>query len=486
MPDNTNNKSSMPLYSRFAYAFGAFGHDFLYFAISLYLINFISTNLINTGSSEMNSFMVSSITIIMMALGIIEMFFDPLIGNIIDRTKTRWGHFRPWIVIGGFVSSIVLCIMFTDLGGMTNYQSPMYNPYLYLVIFGFMYFILGVFFSFSDISFWSMLPALSLDSKQREKNATFARVGSTFGDSLIGVVVMPIVLFFSLDKASAAGDVTGWFWFGFIVMSLSLVTIIVVAVFTKEKEDPLRENKEETKGIAEIFKVVFKNRQLFWTAVGYVLYCIAVCTVNALELFYFQYIMDYKEGFSILQTINMFVGVMSVFAFPVIMLKFKRKHLFYCCICSMLCGLALFSIAGQQLSFVLIAAELFFIPQPLVFLVVLMTITDSVEYGQLMLGHRDESLTLSIRPLCDKLGGALGNGIVGQTAIAAGMISGASAASITAEGIFAFKILMFAFPALLLLVSLFIFAKKVQLTEEMHSSIINMLNIVWNKDSSSK
>ncbi|MCE2138971.1 lactose permease, partial [Streptococcus thermophilus] len=72
----------------------------------------------------------------------------------------------------------------------------------------------------------------------------------------------------------------------------------------------------------------------------------------------------------------------------------------------------MFAFAGQSLPMILTAAVLFYIPQPLIFLVVLMVLSDSVEYGQLKFGHRDESLTLSVRPLLDKLGGAISNGVV--------------------------------------------------------------------------
>lgn len=181
------------------------------------------------------------------------------------------------------------------------------------------------------------------------------------------------------------------------------------------------------------------------------------------------------EGFSILQTINMFVGVVSVFVFPVLTKIFKRKKVFVFCFTSMLIGLVVFAFAGDNLAVVLIAAELFFIPQPIVWLVVLMTITDSVEYGQLVTGHRDESLTLSLRPLCDKFGSAISNGIVGQTAIIAGMTAGASGATLTASGIFAFKILMFLVPGIILLIAAFVYLKKVKLDEKMHSEILEKL-----------
>lgn len=110
-----------------------------------------------------------------------------------------------------------------------------------------------------------------------------------------------------------------------------------------------------------------------------------------------------------------------------------------------------------------------------------MVITDSVEYGQLKLGHRDESLALSVRPLIDKFGGAVSNGVVGQIAIMAGMTTGATASSITAAGKLNFKIMMFAVPAVMLVIAILIFASKVILSEKKHAEIVAELEKTWGK-----
>ncbi len=270
-------------------------------------------------------------------------------------------------------------------------------------------------------------------------------------------------------------------WFGIIIAAVSILSVIVVGAFTKEKESAIRENKEDTKGIKEVFKVLVKNDQLMWTALSYILYCVGIYVVNSLELYYFQYIIGYAEGFSILQAINMVVGIFSVFAFPVLAQLFKRKNVFGLCFLSLLAGLAVFWFAGSNMVLVIIAAELFFIPQPIIWLVVLMTITDSVEYGQLKTGHRDESLTLSLRPLCDKFGSAISNGIVGQTAVLAGMTSGATSAALTAGDVFSFKIFMIIIPAAILIIAGFVYLFKVKLNEEMHKEIIQKLKKTWPK-----
>lgn len=112
-----------------------------------------------------------------------------------------------------------------------------------------------------------------------------------------------------------------------------------------------------------------------------------------------------------------------------------------------------------------------------------MTITDSVEYGQLKTGHRDESLTLSLRPLCDKFGSAISNGIVGQTAVLAGMTSGATSAALTAGDVFSFKIFMIILPAVILIIAGLVYLFKVKLNEEMHKEIIQKLKKTWPKES---
>lgn len=369
--------------SRISYAFGAFGHDIFYATLSTYFITFITSHLFNTGDAAQNNRMVLYITQIIAGLRIVELVIDPFIGNMIDNTKTRWGKFKPWVVAGGTISSIALLILFTDMGGLNKT-----NPVLYLIIFAFIYITMDIFYSFKDIGFWSMVPALSFSSEEREKTATFARIGSTIGANIVGVVIMPIVLFFSLNRNGGAGDNRGWFWFAFIVALLGVLTVLAVAFGTHEIESDLRKNTEKT-GFKDVLKVLTKNDQLMAISLSYVLYTTGISILNASELYYFTYILGHAAQFSILGTINTVVGLLSVSLFPKLAGKLNRRNLFFACIAVMLCGIGLFSVAGTSLALVLVAAELFFIPQPLVFLVVLMIITDCVEYGQWKLGHRD-------------------------------------------------------------------------------------------------
>ncbi|WP_267201979.1 glycoside-pentoside-hexuronide (GPH):cation symporter [Limosilactobacillus kribbianus] len=473
--DNSSKSTEHVGRARFAYSMGAFGHDAFYALLSTYFIMFVTGHLFNSGNKAFNDHMVLIVTTIIAVLRIIELLIDPMIGNAIDRTNTKWGKFKPWVVGGGIISAVILAALFTNLGGL-NVKSP----YLYLVLFAVLYIIMDIFYSFNDVGFWSMLPALSFNSHERDKIATFARVGSTAGAQIVTLVIMPVVLFFSVHQNGGTGDDRGWFIFAAIVAAVAAITAIGVGLGTHEQKSLLRENKEQTK-LKDVFKILIKNDQLFSIAMSYLFYTTGITLVNSMETYYFTYILGDSRALSILGGLNTIVGIISVLTFPLFTNKISRRKLFYGAVALLAVGLLIFAFAGQSLVLVLIGAELFFIPQPLVFLVVLMTITDSVEYGQLKLGHRDESLTLSVRPLLDKFAGAVSGWIIGPTAIAAGMTAGATAKTLTASGIMKFKMVMFLAPAIMIIISVLIFAKKVKLDEKMHAKIVAELEQTWGK-----
>ena len=461
---------------RVAYACGTFGHDIFYMMLGSYFMIFVTSNLFNSPDAEgklQDAYMIGVVTTIILVLRVGELLIDPFIGNMIDKTKTRWGKFKPWVLVGGVVGAICLAILFTDFGG-----SAMTNPMMYLIGFAVVYLIMDVFYSAKDVAIWSMIPALSFDSREREITATYARIGSVFGAQLVTVMVMPLVLFFSINQNGGAGDPRGWFAFACIGGALSVIGAIILGIGTKEQQSALRENKEET-GFSDVFKVLAQNDQLMWIAFTYLIYGLGANIVNNFNLYYFIYILGDSTQFSFLGIINVVIGLAAVALFPTLTKKFSRRGLFFVSISIMIIGLICYAFAGKSVMMTLFAAGLFALPQPLVFLVVLMTITDTVEYGQLKLGHRDEALVLCVRPLIDKLSGAITSAMVGYTAVWVGMVSGATADSISAEGVFNFKMIMFAAPVVLIIIAGLFYRAKVKLTEEEHERIVKELEAKW-------
>lgn len=461
------------IWQRIAYACGTFGHDVFYAMIGTYFMIFVTSNLFNSDNPTDDAYMIGIVTTIILVLRIAELFVDPFIGNIIDKTKTRWGRFKPWVLGGAVVAAVTLAMLFTDFGGLT-----VSNPTLYLVIFAVVYFIMDIFYSAKDVAIWSMIPALSFDSHEREVTATIARIGSVFGAQMVTVIVMPVVLYFSVNQNGGAGDPTGWFAFACIGGGIATLGAIILGLGTHEQENALRENKEETSA-KDVMKVLTRNDQLLWMAIAYLVYGIGINIVNNFNLYYFIYVIGDATKFSILGVINTVIGLLAVAAFPILTTKFSRRKLFFSSIAVMTAALVLYAMSGTNVTLALVAAGLFTLPQALIFLVVLMTITDSVEYGQLKLGHRDEAVCLCVRPLVDKFAGAVSSGIIGLAAIWVGMTGGASASGLTADNMMRLQIVMFAAPIILMIVGALIYRAKVTLTEQEHARIVEELEEKW-------
>ena len=108
----------------------------------------------------------------------------------------------------------------------------------------------------------------------------------------------------------------------------------------------------------------------------------------------------------------------------------------------------------------------------------LLFLADTVEYGQWKLGKRNESVTFSIQPLINKLGGALSTGFISISIILAGIktdSAGAEAASIDSAGKLIVKVTMFVIPLVMFVAGYFIYRAKYRLSEDFYGRIVSEL-----------
>ncbi|WP_082615589.1 glycoside-pentoside-hexuronide (GPH):cation symporter [Secundilactobacillus paracollinoides] len=453
-----------------SYALGTFGHDAFYNTLSIYFMMFLTSQLFTNASDEK---MVGIVTIAVVVIRVGEIFFDPLIGGVVDNTQTRWGKFRPWIMTGSVVASVGLLFLFSDYFGLA-----WNNPMIYLILLIITFLMVDVFYSFSDIALWSMLPAVSLDTKTRTKFGTASRIGSTLGAQIVIVIITPAIMLFShLISHVSYGTQTraGWTGYVAIVVILCAGGALITCLNIKEQHNLIRSNVKHTT-VSDIFRAIGNNKQLLWISASYILFAFSYVVTNSLLMYYFRYRLGNAGAYTWVGVITCILGVISVSLFPALESLIHRKAIYVGGIAFMLIGYIIFLFAGQSLPMVLVAVAFYFFPYPLIFLATLMTITDSVEYGQLINGTRNESVTLSVRPLLDKLAGAISNGIVGVVAVAVGMTGNAKPSDITSGGVQEFNTFMFYIPIILLVIAAIIFGSKVTLTEAKHAEIVKELS----------
>ena len=456
---------------RIAYAFGNLGQAAFYNAMSTYFIVYVTSCLFSGVDKALAAKLIGVITSLVVIIRIAEIFVDPLLGNLVDNTTTKWGRFRPWQFIGGLVSSVLIMLIFSGMFGLVNV-----NTTLFIVLFVITFIVLDVFYSLRDISYWGMIPALSSDSHERSTYTALGSFTGSIGGNAITILVIPVVTYFSwVFTGENAEHQSGWTAFGIIVAVLGIMTAWTVAFGTRENQSALRANAEDNGGPLQAFKAVFQNDQLLWVALSYLLYAIANVTTTGVLLFLFKFVLDNQAAFSATGVIAMIAGLVMSPLYPILNRYIPRRYLYIGGMVSMIVAYVMLALFSSNIVLVFIALVLFYVPGTLIMMTVILSLTDSIEYGQLKNGKRNEAVTLSIRPMLDKIGGALSNGIVGFIALAAGMTGDATAADMTPTNIHVFKICAFYAPLILIVLSLVVFVSKVKITEKMHAQIVDEL-----------
>ena len=432
---------------RVAYAFGNLGQSAFYNALSTYFIVYVTSCLFSGVEKGVAAKLIGVITSLVVIIRIAEIFIDPLLGNIVDNTTTKWGRFRPWQFLGGLVSALLLVVIYTGMFGLVNV-----NTTWFIVLFVICFVVLDVFYSLRDISYWGMIPALSSDSHER---SSYTALGSFTG--------------------SHAESQSGWTAFGIIVGLLGILTAWSVAFGTKESQSALRSKAQKNGGPLQAFKALFQNDQLLWVALSYLLYAIANVATTGVLIFLFKFVLDNQAAYSMTGIIALVAGLVMAPLYPILNKRIPRRYLYIGGMTSMIIAYIMLGIFSNNMIMVFVALVLFYVPGTMIQMTAILSLTDSIEYGQLKNGKRNEAVTLSVRPMLDKIGGAMSNGIVGFIAIAAGMTGDATAADMTAANINTFKTCAFYVPLVLIVLSLLVFMFKVKISEKMHDDIVKQL-----------
>ncbi|WP_295728007.1 glycoside-pentoside-hexuronide (GPH):cation symporter [uncultured Limosilactobacillus sp.] len=449
-----------------SYGLGAFGHDAFYGILNTYMLMFITSILFADGSKHYAARMIAIVTAIIMVIRIVELILDPFIGSLIDQTDSKWGKYRPWIFGTGLALGIASPFLFTTFGGLSTK-----NGTLYLILFTIFFFVLYIVYAFKDISFWGLLPAMSLNSDDRGITATGARVGSTIGANIVSVCYASFLTFFSGSKTFNAH---GWFMFALVIGITQLIGACFAAFGTSEKQSVVTNQNKEKITVKQVFHTLAHNDQLLWMSLAYLIVGLGNSATNNLLLYYFRYVLNAQSSWQYIGWIGIVSGFISIVSYPFIA-KFlgRRKIMIYSLLVEML-GFIIFAFSNN-VPMTLLGDVLYTLSNPLVFMVLILTIADSVEYGQWKTGHRSEAATSAVRPMLDKFNGAVATGLTGLIAGIVGMTGNATAANISAQHVLIFKTFCFYLPILCIIVGLLIFMSKVKLDEKMHEEIVNKI-----------
>ncbi|WP_026652271.1 MFS transporter [Butyrivibrio proteoclasticus] len=383
-------KSSTDRRNIWCFPLGTVGRDMVYVIVSNFLLTYIMF------TRELTNGQLGAITAIMVAARIFDALNDPIMGNIIECTRTKWGKFKPWLVAGAISTSLVIAFLFnTKLQG-----------WAFITAFGIAYFAFSITYTMNDISYWGMIPALSRDSGARDAITSRATLFAGIGNGLASVVI-PV---FTTGAMAIGGNTQSSYGIMAIIIGiLSPLFLLFTVLFVKENRDDMK-TKPAPVSLKKILKTITGNDQLVWISVCFLIQETgSMIIAGGLGSTYIYFTYGYKGGlYSTFTLVGMSATAFLMIFYPVIAGKLGRKKLMGWLLILSVAGYAMM-LVSPKIGFWLLVIGFMCASfgQYGYYLIMMISIINTVEYNEYKFGTRDEAIIASLRPFLTKLSSAL-------------------------------------------------------------------------------
>ena len=390
------------------FSLGTIGRDFLYFLFNSFLMTFI----LFTKTTDNKMLMV--VGAIIVVARIFDALNDPIMGGIVENTRTKWGKYKPWQLLGAVLTGAVIISVFcVKLDGWS-----------YIGFLAFAYLMFSITFTMNDISYWGMLPSLTSDEHERNKLTSCAQLLASAGIGLASLLI-PLFTTGSLAKWGAP---TGYKVIGIISAVLMVLFQLFTILGVKEKPlPPIKPDKSDRLTLKKMFQTIAKNDQLLWCALIMLIFSIGTGVVGGgLLTMYVYFEFGYEGGYTLL--IGIGYGIISTLftaTYPWLSKKFGRNKILYSAGIATIFGFALMLIFALAIptgapkstewftKFILIAIAYTIVGYGAGFyMIMVINMANTVEYNEWKYGQRNESLIFSLRPFTAKLSSALTQALV--------------------------------------------------------------------------
>ena len=329
---------------------------------------------------------------------------DPMMGSIVDNTNTKFGRYRPWVIIGSVMNAVILFLLFFNPG--FNVENPSIWLYVYISI---MYIFWGMTNTTADIPYWSMVPSFTTDPGERSILATIARAFSGLGQGIVQIG-SPIILnaLGNVVKMPDGSESVMWTANGYTVTTL--ICSVCLVFFSVLSMSKVKENvtviPNEKFSFRKIFSVIKENDQLRVFMLFAMLSNAGFYTTTGVVDHFFSVVMEntkMQSTFSLFGTVGSILGLGVI---PVMMKFTSRRRTYQFSLSTALLGYIGMLVSGQFLSSFPLLNIFYLITQigtASMFISQTVFLADVVDYGEVKMGVRRESVTFSMKGFLQKM-----------------------------------------------------------------------------------
>ena len=375
---------------------GTVGRDMIYNLFT----NFIFTYILFT--RHLTAAQLGAVTAIMVGARVFDALNDPVMGNIIERTRSRYGKFKPWLVIGILSTSVVVYLAFnTSLQGWS-----------FIAFFGVIYFLYSITYTMHDISYWGMVSALSSDPHVRNSLTSRTNLFAGIG----GVIASILIPMLTTGSGTLGGSTATAYGRVALVICILAPLFLCATIFgVRERRDY---NTKEVPPVSfkKIWNTITGNPQILWISLVFLLQQIGNDVVmGGLGSTYVYFAFGYEGGlYSLFNTVGLAATALLMIFYPMLAKRFRRKQMMDKLMLLSVIGYAVMIVAGLALSggmvkfWILTAGYMVAnLGQYGFYLIMMISLINTVEYNEYLRGERDEAIITSLRPFFTKLASAI-------------------------------------------------------------------------------
>lgn len=390
-----------------------------------------------------------------------DAFADLLAGRIVDRTMTRWGKFRPFLMFGAVP---LLFMSFLTFRVPASFDEGMKLVYAYAT-----YAILGLVYSLVNIPYGSLASAVTQSVHERAKLVAARAFGAGIGSVVLTFIVGGFISDLRSQKALIEGPEDLIAYQAAVQGVFTKVTLAFVVVGTLAfwftawacRERVIRTQPRIS--ISETVATLKSNKPLAYLCASSFFYLIGLFAVGGSTAFYAQYVLGNIGLVGVITLVNTGIALIITPFIPKIIDTFGKKNVFqYCGLFTIVGGVGLFFAPANMFWLVIVTLAIKGIGASLINTVMFGLEADTVEYGEWKTGKRSEGATYALFSFTRKVTQSIG-GAVGAWALAIGGYIAASAANPSPvqpeSAIIAIKATIGLLPAVAALIAMLIFIK---------------------------
>ncbi len=450
------------LKQKIAYGIGAVGKDMVY-ALSASFVMYYYQDVLGLSATFVGT--------ILMVARVFDALNDPFMGVLVAKTRSRWGRFRPWLFSGTVLNAVVLYALFA---------APPLEEAGMMVYFSVVYILWGVTYTMMDIPYWSMIPAVTKTPADREKLSVVGRTCAGVGSALVAMFTMLLV-----GILGGESERTGFRWVALLVAALFIVTETVCCLMFREKSQA----EMQTAGVKDMFKALFRNDQALVVVLCIVLVNSALYLTSNFIIYFFKYDFGgegWKGSYTLFTTAGgafQILGMMVLY--PLLRKKLSNTKIFGMSLIAALAAYGLLLVLcligfSHNLILLCVPGAVVFACNGMLSVLTTLFLSNSVDYGELKTGRREESVIFSMQTFVVKAASGVSVFLTGIGLDLIGLAGNTDETGPIARQaestILGLRLMMTVLPMLVLVLALLLFRRKFTLTDEKAREISERLH----------